>query len=68
MEDPMALLVADLYQAAGLIHDNCPRNLGGYNQATDFGQDGRCLINLGCRGPATRAPVFFAVMTISLVD
>jgi hydrogenase small subunit len=38
-----------------LIHDKCPRNLGGTNEAGDFGTDGQCLINLGCRGPFTRA-------------
>lgn len=38
------------------IHENCPRNpnLGGGNgHATTFGQDGKCLELLGCRGPST---------------
>ncbi len=43
-----------LYQDAGIIHDVCPRNLPD-NEATDFGQAGKCLINLGCRGPSTKA-------------
>jgi hydrogenase small subunit len=42
-----------------IIHEKCPRNSavdpGAPPEATDFGQDGRCLINLGCRGPATKA-------------
>jgi hydrogenase small subunit len=44
-----------LYQTHGYIHDHCPRNQGGTNEATDFGQDGKCLIHLGCRGPLTQA-------------
>lgn len=38
------------------IHENCPRNvnLGPPNErATTFGQDGKCLEDLGCRGPMT---------------
>jgi NiFe hydrogenase small subunit HydA len=38
------------------IHENCPRNInlgGGNSHATTFGQDGKCLENLGCRGPST---------------
>jgi NiFe hydrogenase small subunit HydA len=38
------------------IHENCPRNvkLGPPNEkATTFGQDGKCLEDLGCRGPLT---------------
>ncbi|MCI0498446.1 MAG: twin-arginine translocation signal domain-containing protein [Planctomycetales bacterium] len=40
----------------GNIHENCPRNpnYGGNPElATTFGQDNRCLQNLGCRGPTT---------------
>jgi len=40
------------------IHDNCPRNvnLGGENgYAATFGEDGKCLEKLGCRGPGTHA-------------
>jgi hydrogenase small subunit len=44
-----------LYEAHGTIHSTCPRNLGGTNEATEFGHDGQCLIKLGCRGPATKA-------------
>lgn len=38
------------------IHENCPRNvnLGPPNErATTFGQDNKCLEDLGCRGPST---------------
>jgi len=38
------------------IHENCPRNVnlgGGNDYATTFGQDHKCLENLGCRGPST---------------
>lgn len=38
------------------VHENCPRNPnrpGGNGMATTLGQDGLCLENLGCRGPAT---------------
>ena len=37
------------------IHEHCPRNpnLPGNMQATDYGQDYKCLENLGCRGPNT---------------
>jgi NiFe hydrogenase small subunit HydA len=45
----------DLFDVHGFIHDSCPRNQGGANEATDFGQDGKCLIRLGCRGPHTKA-------------
>ena len=46
-----------LYEAQGLIHDNCPRNPGlGVEEATSFADcDGKCLINLGCRGPFTKS-------------
>jgi hydrogenase small subunit len=44
-----------LFRAQGFIHDSCPRNLGGGNEAAQFGEDGHCLINLGCRGPFTEA-------------
>ena len=40
------------------VHDNCPRNpaLGPPNElATTFGEDGKCLEDLGCRGPGTHA-------------
>jgi len=38
------------------IHETCPRNVNrghGNEHATTFGQDGKCLENLGCRGPVT---------------
>jgi hydrogenase small subunit len=44
-----------LYEAHGIIHDSCPRWQGGSNKATDYGQAGKCLYDLGCRGPATKA-------------
>lgn len=39
------------------IHDKCPRNPfnTGTPEAENFGEAGRCLINLGCRGPQTKA-------------
>jgi len=39
------------------IHENCPRNPkhAGNSLATTFGQDHRCLEDLGCRGPSTFA-------------
>jgi hydrogenase small subunit len=58
---PVALYNRDLAGAPApeLIHDKCPRNAnvnpGAPPEATEFGQAGRCLINLGCRGPATKA-------------
>lgn len=36
------------------IHHNCPRNLPN-NQASTFGEDHKCLITLGCRGPIASA-------------
>lgn len=36
------------------IHENCPRNPNKHpeiEKATTFGQDGKCLEDLGCRGP-----------------
>lgn len=44
-----------LYEAHGVIHDSCPRWQDGTNKATDFGQAGKCLYDLGCRGPASKA-------------
>jgi hydrogenase small subunit len=47
-----------LYAPSTDIHDNCPRNvnLGGDNgYAETFGEDGKCLEKLGCRGPGTNA-------------
>jgi hydrogenase small subunit len=45
--------------APSFIHEKCPRNKdvnsGAPDVATQYGQDGRCLINLGCRGPVTKA-------------
>jgi hydrogenase small subunit len=40
-----------------IIHDKCPRNPGltGTELAQGFGENGRCLENLGCRGPFTKA-------------
>lgn len=41
------------------IHNKCPRNIEIHpdapESATDFGQNGRCLVDLGCRGPMTKA-------------
>lgn len=39
------------------VHENCPRNpnFHGTEKATTFGEDGKCLENLGCRGPGTHA-------------
>ena len=44
-----------LYEAYGNIHDSCPRWNEGNNKATALGQDGKCLWDLGCRGPYTKA-------------
>ncbi len=58
---PVALYNRDLSgsPAPPTLHDKCPRNAlvnpGAPPEADAFGQDGRCLINLGCRGPATKA-------------
>ena len=46
--------------APALIHDKCPRNIyvnpSAPAEATTFTDcDGRCLIQLGCRGPNTKA-------------
>jgi NiFe hydrogenase small subunit HydA len=42
-----------------IIHNKCPRNVNvnpnALPEATSFGQDRRCLIRLGCRGPRTKA-------------
>jgi hydrogenase small subunit len=40
-----------------IIHDKCPRNPGntGTPLAANFGEDGHCLQNLGCRGPFTKS-------------
>jgi len=35
------------------VHDQCPRN--GLTKATTIGVDNNCLMDLGCRGPATMA-------------
>ena len=47
---PSALYVND-------VHENCPRNPThhGTVKATTFGEDGKCLEDLGCRGPGTHA-------------
>lgn len=54
---PVDLYARDLNDqpCPALIHDKCPRNVVPLNEATSFGQDGRCLVNLGCRGPFTKA-------------
>lgn len=58
---PTALYARDLQGAVcpALIHDKCPRNIINNPEApveaTQYGQDGRCLIDLGCRGPNTKA-------------
>ena len=40
-----------------IIHDKCPRNPAttGLPPVDSFGQDGRCLEHLGCRGPFTKS-------------
>lgn len=41
-----------------IIHNKCPRNPGlhpGTPLAQNFGEDGHCLENLGCRGPFTKS-------------
>lgn len=59
---PTALYARRLSGAAApaLLHDRCPRNPSvnpaAPAEATSFTAcDGRCLIQLGCRGPSTRA-------------
>lgn len=58
---PTALYNRDLSgnPCEATIHGKCPRNIdvnpNALPEATDFGQDGRCLIGLGCRGPSTKA-------------
>jgi hydrogenase small subunit len=39
------------------IHDKCPRNPAntGTTEAANFGENAKCLINLGCRGPFTKS-------------
>ena len=46
--------------APALVHDKCPRNSGvnaaAREEAASFTEcDGRCLIQMGCRGPFTKA-------------
>ena len=36
-----------------IIHENCPRRE--HEEASRYGQDNRCLEELGCKGPNTRA-------------
>ncbi len=38
---------------ARTVHSQCPRREGG--ETSTFGQDNRCLKEVGCRGPSTRA-------------
>jgi hydrogenase small subunit len=40
-----------------IIHNKCPRNptFTGTPFAVNFGEDGHCLQNLGCRGPFTKS-------------
>ena len=47
---PTALYITD-------VHENCPRNPDNYGtlKATTFGEDCKCLEDLGCRGPGTHA-------------
>lgn len=58
---PVALYNVDLAGAPcpSLIHEKCPRNIDvnplALPEATEYGQQDRCLINLGCRGPSTKA-------------
>ncbi|RKY07453.1 MAG: hypothetical protein DRP66_06685 [Planctomycetota bacterium] len=41
----------------GNVHENCPRNPNYHPtvKATTFGEDGKCLEDLGCRGPGAYA-------------
>jgi hydrogenase small subunit len=36
------------------VHDLCPRK--GQGEAKTYGQDGRCVKEIGCAGPETKAP------------
>lgn len=40
-----------------IIHDKCPRHpsVTGLPEAVRFGEPGRCLVGLGCRGPFTKS-------------
>lgn len=40
-----------------IIHDKCPRNPAntGTLEARNFGEPGKCLVALGCRGPFTKS-------------
>jgi hydrogenase small subunit len=42
-----------LYQGQGTIHAKCPRR--DTEEADTLGQDGRCMKEIGCRGPMTSA-------------
>jgi hydrogenase small subunit len=56
---PTALYSTDFSGGAEnpIIHNKpCPRNLGGSTVlAQNFGEDGHCLRDLGCRGPFTKS-------------
>lgn len=41
------------YYTSKTIHDRCPRKET--DEASQFGQDGRCLEELGCKGPRSHA-------------
>ena len=41
-----------VYLFGKTIHDQCPRRTA--SEATAYGQQGRCLANLGCKGPITQ--------------
>jgi hydrogenase small subunit len=42
---------------AAIIHEKCPRNpsLSSAGTAVNFGENGNCLTDLGCRGPFTKS-------------
>ncbi len=55
---PVDLYGTDFYGDSEpyLIHDKCPRNNGPDTVfAANFGEDGNCMFNLGCRGPSTKS-------------
>jgi hydrogenase small subunit len=54
--DAYARPVAIFGDPEKVIHKNCPRK--GKEEAKTFGEEGRCLKELGCKGPRTRADCF----------
>lgn len=45
-----------LFGPEKVIHKNCPRK--GKGEARTFGEEGKCLKELGCKGPSTKADCF----------